>query len=383
MADSLEHELIDAIYRTPLEPGAWSDVMALMRRRFPSEAQTFYFLHRDSHRVQPVCLAGVAPRWVDSFNALYFSPDNPWIRLTEQLHRPGVVRTNERLDHVLHTPGSLYGSAYYNEWMRPQRFRYTIGSTLTAESDLVANITLLRSPEMKTFSASEVRAFERLSGHMTRALQLANHLGRPQACPAVVSALDAMPQPIALVEASRRILHANAAMESLLRNRHGLASVAGVLQAADLPAQQVFVAWFARAAAVATLAGEASDPLSVPCGNQRPVTVNAIPLVARHGGSAWEAPTLLLVVSPPQDRLPPSEAEIRRRYGCTGAEARLARHLAQGRGVREAARELGITYGTARDCLKAVFDKFDVHSQAQLVAQLCGNLPVEAPCTPT
>ena len=44
--DRLLHELTDAVYRCVLEPEGWSQVMALMRRRFPSSAQTFYFLER-------------------------------------------------------------------------------------------------------------------------------------------------------------------------------------------------------------------------------------------------------------------------------------------------------------------------------------------------
>src|SRR5450755_1038530 len=143
MATSLQEELTDAVFRTTLEPDAWGDVMRLMELRFPSSAQTFYFLHRRQRQVRPVSLRGIEPRWRDSFNGFYFAPDNPWIRLTQRLHRPGIVRTNERLEQLLGEPGALYRSTYYNEWMRPQGFRYTIGNTLLADDDIVANITLL------------------------------------------------------------------------------------------------------------------------------------------------------------------------------------------------------------------------------------------------
>jgi DNA-binding CsgD family transcriptional regulator len=36
--------------------------------------------------------------------------------------------------------------------------------------------------------------------------------------------------------------------------------------------------------------------------------------------------------------------------------------------LRDAAREMGVTYGTARGYLKGVFGKTGVHAQAQLVA---------------
>src|SRR5271168_599760 len=132
MPVSVREQLTDAVFKAALEPEAWGEVMRLMQIRFPSEAQTFYFLDMEPRRVRPIFLQGVEPRWVESFDSLYFAPDNPWIRMTKQLHRPGLVRTNERLERFLRDPGALYRSSYYNEWMRPQKFKYTIGNTLMA-----------------------------------------------------------------------------------------------------------------------------------------------------------------------------------------------------------------------------------------------------------
>lgn len=375
MAVSLPDELIDAVYRTVLEPAAWSDVMALMKRSFPSEAQTFYFLHRDSRRVQPVCLAGVEPQWVRSFNDLYFSSDNPWMRLTDQLHRPDIVRTNERLDRIVQERGALYRSAYYNDWMRPQGFKYTIGNTLLSENGLVANITLLRAADMRTFGNPEVQAFERLSRHMTHALRMSSRLGRPQTCPAVVSVFDAMPQPIALVDARRRVQYANPAMETLLRCKQGLMVQAGAINAVEWPAQQMFAAWLVQAFAVADGATDAGDALQLPLASEACLTVRAIPVTTRMAVWLPRTATVLLLASLASDHLPMPPAAIRRRYGCTRSEAMLAHYLAQGDPPREAARKMGITYGTARNYLKTVFEKLGVHTQAQLVARLLGEQP--------
>ena len=128
IAEPLQEELTGAVCRAVLEPAAWPEVMRLMNARFPSSAQTFYFLDLEPRRVRPICLLGVAPRWVQTFDELYFGADNPWIRLSERLHRPGVVRTNERLEALIQDAGALYRSAYYNEWMRPQGFKYTIAT---------------------------------------------------------------------------------------------------------------------------------------------------------------------------------------------------------------------------------------------------------------
>ena len=66
---------------------------------------------------------------------------------------------------------------------------------------------------------------------------------------------------------------------------------------------------------------------------------------------------LLLVTECPGRRVLAC-SEVRHLHGCTAAEARLAKLLAEGHGLREAAQSLGITYGTARAYLKIVFQKW-------------------------
>ena len=366
MATPLPEELIDSVYRVVFEPAAWADVMRLVARTFPSNAQAFYYLHREPRRVQPVSLEGIAPGWLRTFDELYFAPDNPWIRLTERLHRPGVVRTNERLDRVLREHGALYRSAYYHEWMQPQGFKTTLGNTLLAEGDLVANITLFRPPEMRTFSSVEVAAFETLSRHMTRALQMAIRLERPEGIPAVSGVFDALAQPIAVVDRRRRVRYANPSMEALLRRRGGLAVRAGELVATAPGAQDALATYVDRAT---SRAGDALAPLALrdPAGGH--CLLDAVPLVggAAPASSSLPACVVTMTVGSRAWPHPLSSDDLRSRFGCTRAEATLAQLLGHGEALREAARAMGVTYETARTRLKRVFDKTGVHTQAQLV----------------
>ncbi len=377
MAGSIREELIDATYRAILEPTAWTDVMTLMSRRFPSSAQTFYLLHRQPKRLQPVALAGIDPRWLPSFDQYYFAPDNPWIRLTDRLHRPGVIRTNERLDGLLREDGALYRSSYYNEWMRPQGFKYTLGNTLLSESDVVANITLMRPPDMQTFGAADIRHFADLSRHLTRALQIAIRVERPEGCPATLSAFDAMSQAVALIDAGCRVLHANPAMESILRRNHGLSMRMGRINATHASARQRFEAFVANAGP-GNGTTRTSEPLLLPCSAQRHLRVRIAQLTGRAGRALFSKPTILLMATEHGGERAPSIAAIGALYGCTTSEAGLAHLLTTGSRLRQAAQTLGITYGTARVYLKSVFDKVGVRTQAQLVARVLGDLAAEA-----
>jgi PAS domain-containing protein/DNA-binding CsgD family transcriptional regulator len=369
MEISLQEELTDAVFRAALEPDAWGDVIHLMKRRFPSAAQTFYFLDLKPRRVRPVFLKGIEPRWIDSFDALYFAADNPWMRLTQQLHRPGVVRTNERLDRLLHDPGVLYRSSYYNDWMRPQGFKYTIGNTLLADENSVANVTLMRSPDMATFDEREVRAFEGLSRQLTRALQISVRLERAETEIGSAHAFDGLPQGIALVDAQGKIRYANPAMEAILRARRGLAVRQGVIEASLPEARMRFIACMATAFAAVANGSCDGAPLILKYDDRAHLAVQAMPVtgtMARYLPST--SLVLLMATQSCTERLASCD-ELRSAFGYTKSEARLAQLLVQGNDLQHSAKAMGITYGTARVYLKAVFEKAGVHSQSQLVAR--------------
>jgi len=63
------------------------------------------------------------------------------------------------------------------------------------------------------------------------------------------------------------------------------------------------------------------------------------------------------------------------RFGLTPGELRLLRPLATGSGLRCAAIELDISINTAKSRLRAIFEKTDTHSQAQLVRLLLEPKP--------
>jgi DNA-binding CsgD family transcriptional regulator/PAS domain-containing protein len=369
MPVSVRERLTDAVFKAALEPEAWGEVMRLMQIRFPSEAQTFYFLDMQPRQVRPIFLQGVEPRWVASFDSLYFAPDNPWIRMTKQLHRPGLVRTNERLERYLRDPGVLYRSSYYNEWMRPQKFKYTIGNTLMADERNVANITLLRSPDMATFSAREVREFESLSRQLMRALQISLKLERAEKVINSTHVFDGLPQGVALVDAQRKVLYANRAMEALLREAQGLREQRGILEASSPEGQGKLAAELRGAFEAGGSGGYEAAPFILRHEQKDILSVYAIPVTGELGRYLPAHSMVLVMASRCAHVEPMSCDELRRSYGLTHSEARLAQLVARGSGVHDCAKALGITYGTARVCMKSVFEKMEVHSQAQLVAR--------------
>jgi DNA-binding CsgD family transcriptional regulator/PAS domain-containing protein len=376
MRADLEESLTDTVYRTVFEPQAWADAMRLAADAFPSNGQTFYFLDKPTGRIRPVALEGIAPRWLSEFEALYFAPDNPWIELSERLHRPGVVRTNERLHTFLRGDEALYRSAYYNEWMRPQDFRYTLGNTLLAEEGVVANVTLLRAPDMPTFDRSEVAAFERLSRHMTRALRMAVRLERSEVSRLEMSALDGLRHGVALVDADLRVVHANRAMEALLRDGSGLGLRDGRLFTASFQAQSHLRALVAEALSPLNPASSSKPSLPLSQGTST-LNLQATPARGAAGRYLPGKPLALLTVTHTDTNDPFAPSLLRQDYGCTPAEARLVIGLLKGLNLRAAAQAAGTTYESARTTLKRVFMKVGVQSQSQLISRVLRDLSAQ------
>src|SRR5690606_21914933 len=104
--------LTAAIYDATINPDAWREVMDLLRQRFASRAEAFYFLDYDNRDIGKVHVRGVDPRYHACFEELFYTPDNPCSR-ARALHRAGVVRTVERLYEHFRDPRVLQRSQYY------------------------------------------------------------------------------------------------------------------------------------------------------------------------------------------------------------------------------------------------------------------------------
>lgn len=63
----------------------------------------------------------------------------------------------------------------------------------------------------------------------------------------------------------------------------------------------------------------------------------------------------------------PQAAFLKSRFDLTPAEARIVLRLVAGDSLQSAAKALGVTYGTVRTHLKAVFQKTGTCRQAELV----------------
>lgn len=375
MRDDHLRRLVEVIYDAAVDPGSWASVMAILKEQFSSSAETFYFLDFPRHSMRSLHVAGIADFYYRSFSDRYFTADNPWIQ-AEPLHRRGVVRTDQRLEAYFKDAQILRKSEYYNDWLRPQRLEHSLGTTLLSEGGTIANLTLLRPADVGGYDDADIEVFEVVCGHLRRALTIAMRLETVTSRQQTTSeALDCLPYGVVILDVRGKLLHANRLAEARLRSADGLTVRNGRVLAVEARERPQLESLLRRVGGDAVSPGPAEMTVSRER-SDRPLSISAISLTARQGIFGAAEPTILLLIVDPETTRPTESAFIRKRYGLTHTEARLALALLAGHELRRAAEEAGMTYETARWYLKILFQKTDTNRQAELVARLMRDMAV-------
>ncbi len=96
--------------------------------------------------------------------------------------------------------------------------------------------------------------------------------------------------------------------------------------------------------------------------------VNVSPFeVTRDAASAFAMPLALVIIARPRPDAERIGRRVRRLYGLTEAEARVAAALTLGETVEQIAAAHGVRTSTVRAQVRSIFDKTGVHRQADLV----------------
>ncbi|WP_154048439.1 helix-turn-helix transcriptional regulator [Thiomonas intermedia] len=362
-------DLIEAIYCAALSPVAWSHVASLLREQFGSVMESFYVLDPALGTVTSLYMQGVEERWVESLPEMFFRDDNPFTAHALVLNKPGTVRTSENLSALLGKDELPFThSAYFNEWMRPQGFRHTLGTTVSASGMRSANVSLFRATDQRAFNDPDAVALDLLARHFGFALRMHERLAEADVtAAAAIDALELLHSPLAVVDGRRCLIYASPGLETMLRMGEILFLSASRLSASmpqddDKLARIVHDVVNAKTTAVTRciLGPEGGAALHV----------QAFPLVRPNFTGSPGPRHVVLLITGTEAASHHRLEELARRFGLTRSQARLASALCGGSTLREAADRCGISYGTARGYLKMIFLKTGTHRQTDLVTLL-------------
>jgi DNA-binding CsgD family transcriptional regulator len=264
----------------------------------------------------------------------------------------------------------LVATRFYKEWVEPQGMADSINAVLDRTLTSVAAFVVFLD---KSYGTTDDKARQRMrliTPHVRRAVLISRviELKTTQA-DTFAEMLDGLSAGMFLVDASGRIVHANAAARAMLEAGNFLQLKSGRLAAADVTADQALKEVFAAAGVDDRAVGTSgiSVPLKVEAGQQ--LVAHALPLTSglrRDTGNAYKAVAALFVHKTTGDSPAPPKV-IAETFRLTPMELRVLLAAVEVGGVAGVSEALGISDNTVKTHLKRLYAKTGAARQADLV----------------
>jgi DNA-binding CsgD family transcriptional regulator len=363
-------DLVGRIYDAALEPDLWPATLTETADMLGAMGGVF-FMHDDAAKVIDL---GYLGRLDKSMLSLY---QDHYVECDFALAAALRNTPGRTIQNCAVSAAELQQSEFYNGFWRDFGIEHNIASVLLNDANRVLVTGFYRSAGAGDFTSENLRLFDILKPHLRRAAQCFRQFSFLESqSKAAIAALDHLPMGLILVDAAGGVLAMNRGAQEIVACNDGLRSLDGGLAAANRTESEALRGLIAAAAR--TGQGRGLHPggamaLSRPS-MLRPLSV----LVAPIGREVWangldlggERAAAVVFISDPEARQETPAELLRRFYGLTPAEARLAEAMAEGGPLSEAAERLGIGRETARSHLKQVFAKTGTHRQAELVRLL-------------
>lgn len=367
------HQLIDKIYAAALTPSEWPSVVQSLQSLFNAHAAGIYTLDTTKNSITQLKLQGIDESYINSYRN-YFVDHNPWTRVNE-LQNPGKIRTDQSLDQYYNTPGLYRKTDYFNEWLEPQDFYYSLGTNLLSHDNINTKFCMYRPKLGRSFSKQNITTFRHLSRHMMRSMEMTQRLAiRDSQLNDVFHLIDRLNFGIVFLDERLAPMQINHAANDIVSCADGLNIKNGSILASH-KADDEKLSSLVQSALEIHRGQRETGPCSInvyrPSG-KRPYCVNVFPL-PQHNHSFPESAAVILFISDPEQAPVVPVDYLQQRYHLTLSEARLTQYLCKERTLKEAAEHAGLSYETARGYLKIVFQKTGARRQAELLRLLLSD----------
>lgn len=370
-------ELIDRIYEAAALPEFWPavlDELTAAGSGFATIMSTSGPLRniRSLTPITPFCALGKGDwRWRASKDGVeltkqYFAEN--WPQRTDRMdrllraHHPGFMG-----DLDIYTREELDREAIFKDFLRPRGLGWGVATAISVPTGDMLVFDIERRLEAGPAEPETVRRLDMLRPHLARAGFLSCRLAFERMRAAVL-ALDQLGLPACLIGHNLRILAVNPRLEAMLDrliqdrcqrislvNRNADALLAEALNQLRLPGN-----------------GSAVRSIPVPASDEEPPMILHLIPIKRAANDIFSGVTAILVVTPVVPAEVPTAEVLQGLFDLTPAEARVARAVARSETIETIAKAFGVSEGTVRNQLKAVFAKTGVARQTDLALLLSG-----------
>lgn len=360
--DGPDDDLVDLVYASLLGETGWNDFLDRLSQRLPGGKTVFFFHDVVRNRGTLSLSSGLGDDALAAYGR-HYSKINPW--MAKASARPvglGVV-SEQMLGRA-----ELVRTEFYSDFMRSIGAEAAVGVTIVRESgrSLLLSTLTDRADPHENMAAAET--LSRLAPHLKRAFRY-YQTGPFQK--ALSDAGDFLFEEtdigLVIVGDGLTIKSISATAQRQIEQGEGIGiSPTGRLMLADPEAARVLQQMVDRLAE----GPRVHSHVTATSGKPRKVTL--VKLSKDPMSVFFEGPTVAILIEPAQGSRPVDLTRIAASLNLTPAEIRVALALDRGISLREAAIELGIAEGTARQQLKSIFRKTGTSRQSELIVWMRG-----------
>jgi len=361
--------LVGNIYDASLDPGLWPSVLEQACRFVRCSSANLFA--QDSIRKS----ANRYFTWGDNpgFTQLYI---DKYAKLNPMF--PGVIFFNvEEIHQIIEIipRHELCRTRFALEWMGPQQIIDDMFCLLEKSAISCSLFQVIRRRQDGVVDDEARHRMGLIAPHVRRAMLIGRviDLQKVEAA-ALADSLDTLAAAMYLVDASGRIIHANASGHLMVADGSVLHALGGRLGAADSHANRALLESFAAAEAGDAAVGRKGLAVPLKARTGERYVAHVLPLTSgarRKAGVSYSAVATIFVHKTDLDLPSPPEVIVQE-YKLTPSELRVLFAIVEVGGVPEVADVLGISETTARTHLKHLFDKTGASRQADLVKLVAG-----------
>lgn len=362
--------LIETIYRTVSEPGAWQELLRDLVAVTGSRSARLLVMNRAATRVRTSIKLNIDDCYHRQYVEHYVNTC-PW-RPELRYMRPG--RLYSTYMHFSCPQQEFYRTEFFNDWARPQNIHHGVCGTVYRDSATSVQLLIQRTRGQGYYTDDETAFINDLIPHIQHSILIAGQLAPSRARgEAIAIAAGGEPLPFLLLDRSLRIIYLSPGAEKLvdgspwlevrnnrllltdeLRNRRLRKLLRECLAAAETRT-------FPASGGTLAVARPGAPDLRLLV---RPVHPDVKMLVGPP--SSYVA----VYLYDPAIRVGIDHERLREIYALSEAEARVAAAMVETPDTAEVAKHCAISLHTVRSHVKTIFAKTGTHSRADLMKQL-------------
>ncbi len=358
-------DLLSLTYEAATDYAKWPYVLASLIRSLNVDSAALYFIDTRTHDISFITTAGIDKETVEGLKENYrISP--PFANLAEKAPVGDVMTAN----------GLSMIKAFAEDPMSqnvfiPAGINNFVAEVLIRDDAFTAVISLHTTTETGPFKKGQVAAFKKFSHHLIRSINILRRYNASEGQrQGMTDLLQRLPLGVILLSRDGLVVEMNKRAKRIIENKDGLAvDRTGHLRTLSPKDNQALKNLIHKTVGTGPdRQGGTPEAMTVESSESgKKLNLLATPLKRLPSITAGHFPAAAVFIGDPGGETGSSVGTLKKLYGLSRSEARLAEALSKGKNLKVIAEEFGVSVSTLRSQLHSAFGKTSTANQADLV----------------